>query len=298
MTVKSFDVRSFWPPAERKKNLACVTMVRNEEFFLEMMLHHYLRLEPETDFYIIDHASDIPVLDFISSTFNLPSGQVNIIRIPDIPFDDDFKSTALSNLASMVTMAYEVVIVSDADELVVSEEDNLVQACLAHSCDIVAPLGFEVIQHIQREESYNFSLPVFVQRSYGYFKSSETKPIIWKAPSMLSAGLHKTLHPFEVSDTLLTLHMRFSDVIEATKRFEERQNSVLSQNQKAKNYGSYWTAALDVRLGIFNKLKTVELKDFSKTRSHFLGQVRRSLHVNAAGFHQPDLHIVSDLCVR
>lgn len=293
-----FDVRSFWPPAEKKKKLACVTMARNEEFFLEMMLHHYLRSEPETDFYIIDHASNIPVLDFLLSTFNLPSGRLNVIRIPDIPFDDEFKSTALSNLASMATRAYEVVIVSDADELVVSEERNLVQACLDHSSDIVAPLGFEVVQHIQREASYNFSLPVFKQRAYGYFKSSETKPIIWKAPSMFSAGLHKTLHPFDVSDTLLTLHMRFSDVIEATKRIEERQNNTLSDNQKAKNYGVYWSAASDVRLRIFEKLKTVDLKNFSETRSKFIKQVRFSLHTNPAGFYQPDLHIASDFCVR
>lgn len=273
-------------------------MARNEEFFLEMMLHHYLRLEPNTDFYIIDHASDVPVLDFLSETFNLPTGQVNVIRIPDIPFDDDFKSTSLSNLASMVTRAYEIVIVSDADELVVSEGDSLVEACLAHSCDIVAPLGFEVIQHTEREAVYNFSLPIFEQRSYGYFKASETKPIIWKAPSMLSAGLHKTLHPFEVSDTLLTVHMRFSDEIEATKRIKERQNSVLSKNQKEKNYGAYWAATSDVRLGIFEKLKNAKLNKFSETRNKFLEQVRLSQHVNPAGFYQHDLHIASDFCVR
>lgn len=298
MTNNSFDVRSFWPPAERKKSLACVTMARNEEFFLEMMLHHYLRLDPNTDFYIIDHASDVPVLEFLSKKFNLSSGQINVIRIPDISFDDEFKSTALSNLASMVTRAYEIVIVSDADELVVSEGDNLVEACLAHSCDIVAPLGFEVIHHTDQEAVYNFSLPIFEQRSYGYFKASETKPIIWKAPSMLSAGLHKVLHPFEISDTLLTLHMRFADKIEATKRIKERQYSVLSKNQKEKNYGAYWAATSDVRLGIFEKLKSAEINEFLETRKKFFEQVRLSMHVNTAGFYQHDLHIASDFCVR
>lgn len=299
MTNHPFDLRSFWPPASHKKKLACVTMARNEEFFLEMMVRHYLAAEKDVDFYIIDHASTIPVQDFLKKVFpDLPSGQINVIRIPDIPFDDDYKAVSLSNLASMVTRSHEVVIVSDADELVFAEGGDLVRTCLSHSSDIIAPLGFEVVQNTNIEGRYDVSVPALEQRTCGFFKSSQTKPVVWKAPTMASAGLHKSIHPFEVCSEILTLHMRLADVDEATKRIEERKKSVFSDNQTQRNYGTYWAAPTDVRLRVFETLRSKALSPFTTTRDKFYDEVRSSVHRNPLGFYQADLHIVSEMCVR
>ncbi|WP_339820123.1 hypothetical protein [uncultured Paracoccus sp.] len=299
MTNHPFDLRSFWPPAAHKKKLACVTMARNEEFFLEMMVRHYLAADDDVDFYIIDHASTVPVQDFLKATFpELRSGRINVIRIPDIPFDDDYKAVSLSNLGSMVTRSHEVVIVSDADELVFTEGGNLVQTCLSHASDIIAPLGFEVVQNTSIEGCYDLSLSAFEQRTCGFFKSSQTKPVVWKAPTMASAGLHKALHPFEITSEILTLHMRLADVDEATKRIEERKTSVFSENQTKRNYGTYWAAPTDVRLRIFDTLQNKELSPFVTTRDKFFNEVRSSVHKNPLGFYQPNLHIVSEMCVR
>lgn len=291
------DFRALWPARETVRRLACVTMVRDEDYFIEMYIKHYLMNCPDADFYIIDHASTRPVSSVIREKFHdLAEGRVNVIRIPDIPFDDDFKSMALSSVGSMACAAYDIVIVSDVDELVVPLKGDLVGTCLALSADVIAPLGFEVIQNSVFEDQYDVDAPVFSQRKYGYFKSSQTKPVIWKAASIVAAGIHKCMYDYVFSSDLITVHMRFADREQARYRVSHRRQVTFSKNQISRKYGVYWSVAEDVRLRFFEHITKADFSPVSDIIPEFMEQLSKTKHRNAHGYFSPDLHLKTKYC--
>lgn len=291
------DFRSLWPAREPLRQLACVTMARDEDYFIEMYVKHYLMQCPEADFYIVDHASKKTVSAVLAEKFpHLESGRINVIRIPDIPFDDDFKAITLSSIGSMACAAYEVAIISDADELVVPMNGGLVETCLSLPADVIAPLGFEVVQNLRSEPAYDVDAPVFPQRSFGYFKSSQTKPIVWKSASIVGAGLHKCLYDYAFSDQLVAVHMRFADHEQAKIRVEHRRQASFSKNQVERKYGTYWSASGDVRLRVFDDLMKGDPHDFHHVASVFLEDLNRTKSRNPQGYWGPDLSLKSPYC--
>lgn len=291
------DYRALWPSKERTKRLACVTMARDEEFFIEMYIKHYLRQESDVDFYIIDHSSRRPVADLVREKFpDLQEGRVNVTRIPLIPFDDDYKSMALSSIGSIACGAYDIVIVSDADELVTAVEGGLVETCLSIPADVIAPLGFEVVQNRKCEAPYDLNSPVYPQRRHGYFKASETKPVIWKLATLVGPGIHKCLYPYEITERIMLTHMRFADFDQAQSRVNHRRNVEFSKNQIDRKYGTYWAAPELARMQFFLEIEKSVLEDAEEVMMSFQRTVSESLHKNPQGYYGTDLTLQSKYC--
>ena len=291
------ETLSFWPPRETIKRLACVTMVRDEEFFLELMLNHYCRMTDEVDFFIIDHASKVPVSEFISTRIrNIHPGRINVIRIPPIPFDDDYKSSALSSLANMVVAAYNVVLVSDVDEIIVPIGGDLVDIAMRDAREVIAPLGFEVIHHREREAVYRMDRHLLDQRRYGYFRAAESKPVIWKAPNTAGPGLHKSIKPFGFNEMLILAHLRYVDYDMSRQRITHRQSVEFSSSQKDHGYGAYWGASIEAREAIFEKILSSDLLEAGPVMEDFLHRLQASISLQQGGFHGPDLSVSSAFC--
>lgn len=292
-----YKTQSFWPSRETIKRLACVTMVRDEEFFLELMLNHYSRMSNDVDFFIIDHASKVPVSDFIKEKINnIHCGRINVIRIPPIPFDDDYKSSSLSSLANMVVAAYDVVIVSDVDEIVIPIGGDLVDIAMRDGNGVIAPLGFEAIHHRSVEGEYRVEKSFTEQRRYGYFRAAESKPVIWKQPNTAGPGLHKSLEKFDFNENLILAHLRYIDYTRSRERIIHRQSVNFSMNQSNRGYGSYWGASVEAREAIFDKVMEASYSDTQYSIKDFTHRVRGSLTVQQGGYYGPDLSISSDFC--
>lgn len=291
------DVTNYWPPRETIKRLACVTMVRDEDFFLEVFVNHYTRMYSDVDFFIIDHASINPVSEFARSRLkHIPQGRINVIRIPPIPFDDNYKSSAISSLANMALAAYDVVIVSDIDEIVIPIGGDIVEIAMADRSEIIAPLGFEAIHHTKVEKSYEPDHPFLSQRRYGYFRAAESKPVIWKAHNTASPGLHKSVNKFDFNERLILAHLRYVDFRKSRDRIEHRQSINFSKNQKHHGYGAYWSASTEAREEIFKKAASSHFVSAQTLIPEFIKSMRDSISLQPQGYHGPDLSISSPFC--
>lgn len=224
--------------------IAFVTMARDEEIYLHAWIQQGIRISRQAVFYIYDHASN-PALSISVGSHYAESGiDLNFIALPAMPFDDDFKAMALSNLAKTLLSAYQVVVVSDADELIIGyniANDEILPILLSAE-PFVAPIGFEFVQHKTKERPFDPFQPIGGQRRYGFFSAAYSKPIIWRACSEFGAGLHRLHHDFSYCPSLLLAHLRSIDITTNIQRAEQRKRIHFSNSHLAAQRQSNWLA--------------------------------------------------------
>ena len=131
----------FWPERTPIAPIAFLTMARDETFMLKAWISNGLRISPDAEFFVLDHAS-VPALSETLADFIAEVGaKVNFTRLPSIPFDDSFKAMALSGQAKMLVQCFDVVVTTDCDELLVGlgVEDSKVLPKLQELGGITAP---------------------------------------------------------------------------------------------------------------------------------------------------------------
>lgn len=290
---------TMWPQRTPVSSVACITMARDEEFFLEIWVKHYLALIPDAQLFILDHASEKPVSDFIKEAIGGEDAlKVTIIRLPDFPFDDDYKAAALSSLANILIHGYRCVVISDADEIVVPIDRNvdLSVALMNSVAECTAPLGFEPVERRGEERPFDPSAPVFDQRSYGFFTSGYSKPCIWRNQGAISAGLHKATLDFEYSDDLLLVHLRSVDEKMSLERARRRREVSLSNNQNSKGYGATWKTPSDKKISFFTKLESIkQVIDASDIVEEFKYSIKASRSLRGKMFGH-DISLTSEMC--
>lgn len=85
-------------PATR--GVCLVTMARNETEMLTHWAWHYGRLLDAPKFVVLDDASEPGMLETVRS--RVPDADIDVIRLPEGPFSDQYKSNALSALATVM----------------------------------------------------------------------------------------------------------------------------------------------------------------------------------------------------
>lgn len=289
----------FWPRRSPVAPIAFVTMARDEGVFLKAWIENGLRIHADASFYVIDHASESPLSDSLREYFECRSLDLNFVRIPAVPFDDDFKAMSLSNLAKILVHSHEVVVSSDCDELIVGLgcPINEVYQKLLVGGDIVAPVGFEIVQHSDRETDFDPRMPVTMQRRFGFFAAGYTKPVIWRRRTEFGAGLHRVRDEFHYDRSLALLHLRSVDVKISNERASLRRQYDLSDEQIAHGRDAHWRRPVGQKVDLFAKLKgCATLPSASEVLPGFMDELKKSYGANSGGFWGHAINTVSEFC--
>lgn len=287
----------FWPARSPVCPIAFITMARDEEIFLKAWIENGLRVHKSAVFYIIDHASVVPLAETLKDFIEQREIQANFIRLPAVPFDDDFKAMSLSGLAKSLVHCYDVVVVSDCDELLVGLKipmENVYEELLKIE-RFAAPIGFEIVQHTMLEGEFNPAVPILQQRNFGFFAGGYTKPVIWRGRTEFGAGLHKIRDDFLYLPNLALLHLRSVDKVISDNRANLRRQYELSESQKEQGRGVHWRRPIEQKVDLFRKLREANmLTNAGSIMPNFLDGMKESYGMNGAGFWGHNISMVSE----
>ncbi len=198
--------------------LAAVTMVYNEPDYMGLWVRHYARQVGAENCYVIDHGSDD------GSTNHL--GEVKITRIPRSPYDVAEQSRLCSDLANDLLGAYDAVIHSDVDELLVGDpryHRNLADCAVAMRGPVMHSVGLDVWHLPESEPPIDIALPISLQRGWCWFNSALCKPAMIREPVDWSPGFHSVEAPVAF-DHLYMFHLRYFDVERGLRRLAKTRD--------------------------------------------------------------------------
>ncbi len=189
--------------------VAAITMVRNEAAMLPRWVQHYTRQcgSPDALVVIDDNSSD-------GSTDDLPC---TVIRLPTLdkqPFEPA-RMGLISGVADGLLNAYDAVVFSDADELVVP--DPALYADLRELLadrperDAHGVVALNVIHDLAREAPLDPHRPVLEQRRLAKFIPLMCKPAVKTVPARWGHASHGVFAPYSVDPALYMFHLKFAD---------------------------------------------------------------------------------------
>nr|WP_321983018.1 glycosyltransferase family 2 protein [uncultured Lichenicoccus sp.] len=168
--------------------LAIVTMVYNEADFLPVWIRHYAAQAGSARCYVVDHGSD----DGSTDAERLPP-ELNLLRIPRSPQDDDRRSGFISRFCASLLTWYESVVYVDVDELLVADPTlhaSLIEFAAQLSRDaVVTAIGLDVVHRPDDEPGLDWRRPVSRQRRWLRFSSSMCKPVLIRRAVAWAPGL-------------------------------------------------------------------------------------------------------------
>ncbi|GBQ77819.1 hypothetical protein AA14337_0931 [Acetobacter malorum DSM 14337] len=209
---------------------AAVTYVFNEDINLAIWVNHYGRQFGRENLFIIDSGSTLPPPIDLSG--------INVIRLPNIPFDDVNKSFALSSLQRTLSRYYDAIVVSDCDEILVANPQKYVDLkdyIQRGLSDYVTAIGLNVVHAIDREGPIDFDKPLLEQRHYAIFNSFEVKTLLTKIPLKWSPGLHYVNVKQKFDHDLFNFHLKLFDYEISMRRHQSNKNNIWNDENEMKN---------------------------------------------------------------
>ncbi|MCQ9156412.1 glycosyltransferase family 2 protein [Acidomonas methanolica] len=216
---------------ERVK-IAVITMVYNEAFFLPFWSSYYGMQFGFDNLYIIDHGSND------GCTLNVPG---NKIRLQRSSFDDQRRSSMISDLQSALLREFDVVIYTDCDEFLsannlryhslndyVRKNDNM---------EVIRAVGVDIMQDLEGENELDFSRSIMSQRRYGYITSWESKPLITRTNMRWTSGFHNCDRHSVLDEDLWLIHLKKADFNYALKRLHMTRDMLWSEDSLQSGVG-------------------------------------------------------------
>jgi hypothetical protein len=206
-----------------KTPLAIVTMAYNEAELLPVWVRHYSRQVGPEHCYILDHGSSD------GSTRDLP---VNVVRWPRCPHDEHLRAVAASDFCASLLYAYDRVLFTDADEIVVADPslyEDLVDFVRRRRelGPVVSAFGVDVLHDHTEEPPLEWSWPISAQRRQTRPFNSLCKPTLIAQRVEWAAGFHycrqAPLAP--IARDLYLFHLAFCDS-DLILRRQVRRNAV------------------------------------------------------------------------
>jgi hypothetical protein len=263
---------------------AALTYVYNESVNLPIWIKYYGRLFGSENLFVIDRQSND------GSTDNL--GKVNVIRVPRTAFDDHDKSHAMSSMHSALLRSYDTVVCTDCDEILIPDPDKFadLNQYIADSLeDYATGIGISISHAIDREMPLDLNLPIFAQRRYASFASSECKTLISRVPQVWAPGLHAIKMPPKFESGLFVFHLKLMDYTIAVRRQMINRDTVWSEKSLRIHHGEHHRFELQKFVGD-TFLSTVSLIDsnnvFDFEFQSMVDQLIERTTVSTDGFHQ------------
>ncbi len=225
-----------------QSDVAVVTMVRDDLFFLSAWLRHYGTLFGRENCYIVNH-------DRGEDVAKLAEG-CNIIGIPGEHHKNfDMKRwRLLNNLVAGLKSYYRHVIVGDVDELVVCDPNSgkTLYEFLRDMPEkrVLTPLGLEVIHRIDLEPEAIIDT-ILGPRRHVRLAPHYSKPCIVSTGTKIARGGHFTQYDkLHTPDELYLLHLKFCDFSEYVAAMDRRNEVTKATGAGVKEaaIGRHWFA--------------------------------------------------------
>ena len=210
--------------AEKKQ--ACVlTMVKDDDFFLERWVKYYGGIFGRDALYVVNHGGGHRVADIATgcSVIDIPGGfQKNF---------DMVRWRLFNGLAQGLRGYYDFAIVADVDEfLVVDPRTGLgldVFLGRRRGNVSVTPLGLAVVHKPELEPEDIGTGPMLGPRRYARYASDYCKPTVFNHEVKLArGGHHSTDSTLKVFRNLYLFHMRFVDETLFNETYGRRADQV------------------------------------------------------------------------
>ncbi|MBR4645436.1 MAG: glycosyltransferase family 2 protein [Bacteroidaceae bacterium] len=195
------------------KNIAVLTMVRNDDFFLRKWVEYYGRELGKENLYIYYDGEDQTIADFCQGTNAFISPKIGWQVVAAEKGRLRFLS---EKAAELFTKGYDLVIGVDADEYIVVDpkagvslreflSNQDIQVCLS-------PLGLDFGQKLDEEGNLSSEDLFLSQRHYAQIGTRYTKPSIIAQPCRWGSGFHRVKgHNFHIAQDLYLLHFGYAD---------------------------------------------------------------------------------------
>ncbi len=193
-------------------NIAFVTMVRDDHFFLRLWVEHYARHVPRQHLFILLDGFDQTPPDFAAGC--------QIITLPRStpgPGWDMRRWKMLADFNATLLGRFDVVVLNDVDEIIVPDPASgisLLEALArAREVGVITPFAVEVVHRYDIcPDPLDPTQPILRQRPHVRIHSSYSKPCITSLPVRWSLGGHQSDHPtLELDPALYLFHLRFVD---------------------------------------------------------------------------------------
>ncbi len=198
------------PQCETKsrKKICALTMVRNDDFFLERWVDYYGAQFGRENLYVFMDGKDQQVPEFCKDV-NVTIMDKFICRSV-IQFDKQ-RLAYLSDRAHVLFETYDIVIGTDADEfLIIDPELNVSLSEYLSEVKYetsVSGLGIDVGQHLEREGEIDPLAPLIGQRRFGYLSTRYTKPSTLFQPARWGSGFHRVKYRnYRIDNNLFLFH--------------------------------------------------------------------------------------------
>ena len=197
----------------KTKRIAVLTMVRNDDFFLQKWVEYYGRELGKENLYIYFDGEDQQIAGFCLGT--------NVCVHPKIGTQvvsaEKARLKFLSEKAAeLFAKGYDLVIGVDADEYIVVDPKlgvGLAEYLSMQDIDIsLSPLGIDFGQKLGEEMELSFDNTFLSQRHYAQIGTRYTKPSIVARPCRWGSGFHRVKgHNFHIAKDLYLMHFGYAD---------------------------------------------------------------------------------------
>ena len=204
------------------KRIAALTMVRNDDFYLEKWVEYYGGQLGKENLYIFFDGTDQKIAPFCEGTNAFLHEKIG----SQVVQAEKGRLAFLSEQAAkLLAGGYDLVIGVDADEFIVVDPArgmSLEEYLSAQKIDVsLSALGLDFGQKLGEEGDITSDRPFLQQRRYAQIGTRYTKPSIVAAPCRWGSGFHRVKgHNFHIGKDLYLLHFGYFD----KKRLEDRFN--------------------------------------------------------------------------
>ena len=190
--------------------LACLTMVRDDHFFIQKWVDHYGAQLGRENLYVINHGRDAETSRIIEGC-----NEIGIPGDPDKRFNVK-RWKMLNAITASLHAYYRHVITTDVDEYVVVDpalgHDLLGFFATRKTGQVITPFGLEVV-HRPDLEPEALSGEVLGPRRHVQIAPYYAKPCVVSGPCKLSRGGHYSDFPkLNMPEGLYLFHLKFCDL--------------------------------------------------------------------------------------
>jgi hypothetical protein len=178
--VRAYERGGSGPP---RRTRAIITMVHNEPVFFPIWLRYYSRFFDPGDIYVFDN-----------ETTDGSTDRDGFVRLPveHDAVDHTWMERTIQELQHELIERYDVVLVTDADEIVspVPEVGPLGAYLDQFDDEYVNCLGYEVLHLKDREPPLDLDRPILGQRRFWFWNQAYSKSAVATVPMDWMPGFH------------------------------------------------------------------------------------------------------------
>ncbi len=216
------------------KRIAALTMVRNDDYFLDKWTSYYGGLLGRDNLFIYFDGSDQAVPAFAAECHTEVIERV----AGNVRESDKGRIDILSAKAAELLQSYDMVIGTDVDEfLIVDPKLGVSLPDFLSSQDIkghnsLSGLGCDVIQNVDVEPALDTERPILSQRVFARLSTRYTKTSVLCRPVQWGSGFHRTRKGnYHIVPDLYLFHFGCADAIGLEQKIKDEDLSSRGWNR-------------------------------------------------------------------